>query len=42
MIHIFDADSLWHIMNEYENINIDKDHLLILTPNKNEFERQRD
>ena len=39
MIHILDADSLWHFMNEFEYLNIDDENFLILTPNKNEFER---
>lgn len=40
MIHVFDADSLWHLMNmkKIENIDFADSHF-VFTPNKNEFIR---
>lgn len=40
MIHIFDADSLWHLMNMKNIENIDFiNSKFIFTPNKVEFKR---
>lgn len=38
MPHIIDADGLWHFMNNYKDLKLDNTKI-ILTPNKNEFER---
>lgn len=40
LIHIIDADGLWHLMNsEFSKLPIEEDSLIILTPNKAEFNR---
>ncbi len=40
MMHIFDADSLWHLMNTKKIENIDfENSQFIFTPNKVEFSR---
>lgn len=40
MIHVFDADSLWHLMNMKKIENIDfANSQFVLTPNKVEFIR---
>jgi ATP-dependent NAD(P)H-hydrate dehydratase len=38
LVHVFDADSMWHFMKEPGQFCMEDNHV-IFTPNKNEFER---